>query len=80
MRAFEFSPVGDGNCRVFHVGETDGLGCRIRTQFVTRFGVVLTIASEDQWWPRAVVIPADAVSQDDFRQLRVFLRLAPPAG
>lgn len=79
IRALEFNPAGEGSCRVFRAGESDGMGCRIRAQFVTRLGVVLTIVSEDRWWPRAVVIPADAASHEDFRQLRVYLRLAPPA-
>lgn len=79
ITALELRSAGEWNCRVFRAVDADGIACRIRTQFVTRFGAVLTIRYPDRWLAGAVVILADALSAEDFRQLRVSLRLAPPA-
>ena len=73
-----FEATGDGSYRIFPGSELEGIGCLVRTLFVTRFGVVLTVACEDRLRSRALVIAADAVGRETFRQLRVRLKIAPP--
>ena len=74
-----FEGTGDGSYRIFQGSESEGIRCRVRTLFVTRFCVVLTVACEDRFRSRALVIAADAVGRETFRQLRVRLKIAPPA-
>jgi hypothetical protein len=78
ITALVFETTGDGSYRMFRGGESDGISCVVRTLFVARFCVVLTVACEDRPRPHALVIAADAVDRETFRWLRVRLRIAPP--
>lgn len=74
-----FDPSSDGDCQVLCRSSADVITCQTRTLFVSRLGIVATLACQDQRVWRAVVVMPDAVTKEVFRQLRVRLRLARPA-